>query len=144
MYMVLLILHVIITLALIVLILMQRSSSDGLSGMGSSGGGGGLISTRAQANLLTRTTAILATLFIVNSLALSILTKQNAEGDSIAEKVEQYKPAEPAVPLPDATVNDLPSAETLKADPVTVAPKDEVPTPVENKAGEGPSVPKPE
>ena len=105
MYTVLLVIHVIITLALIAIILLQRSSTDGLGGMGG-GAGGGLMSARGQANLLTRTTAILATFFIVNSLALSWLTQQNAPSRSLVDKIiEQEVNAEGTditVPSPEA------------------------------------------
>ncbi len=87
MYNILLVVHVILTLALIVVILVQRSSTDGF-GMGS-GSGGGLMTGRASANLLTRITAITATLFIINSLALGILTK--GERRSITDDVMQIE-----------------------------------------------------
>jgi preprotein translocase subunit SecG len=101
MYSVLLVIHVIITVAMIGVILIQRSASDGLSGIGG-GGGSGFMTSRGQANLLTRMTAILATLFILNSLALGWLTQQNAPSRSIADQiVEQQKEEEVSVPTPD-------------------------------------------
>ncbi len=64
---VLLIIHLFVTLALIGVVLIQRSEGGGL-GIGSSQGMGAFMSGRGTANLLTRTTAILATLFMVLSL----------------------------------------------------------------------------
>ena len=58
---VLIVAYLLIVLALIAVILLQRSEGGGL-GMGSSNANG-LISVRGSANLLTRTTAILAALF---------------------------------------------------------------------------------
>ncbi len=69
MYTVLLVIHTILVIFLIGLILIQRSESDG---MGLSGGGNQFLSGRAQANILTRTTAILAALFLLSSLSLAI------------------------------------------------------------------------
>ena len=69
MYTVLLVIHVLVTLALIGVILIQRSSGDGLV----MGGGNQFMSGRATANLMTRTTAILATVFIGLSLILGII-----------------------------------------------------------------------
>ena len=69
---VLLIIHLFVTLALIGVVLIQRSEGGGL-GIGSSQGMGAFMSGRGTANLLTRTTAILATAFMVLSLALALL-----------------------------------------------------------------------
>ncbi|MBN66054.1 MAG: preprotein translocase subunit SecG [Rickettsiales bacterium] len=83
---VLLIIHVIIAIALIGIVLVQRSDTDGF-GMGS-GSGANLLSTRAKASFLTRGTAILATLFIVNSLVLSILAA-NRTDTSLIDRIEE-------------------------------------------------------
>ena len=60
---VLLILHLFVTLALIGVVLLQRSEGGGL-GIGSSQGMGAFMTGRGTANLLTRTTAILAAAFM--------------------------------------------------------------------------------
>ncbi|HTR16891.1 MAG TPA: preprotein translocase subunit SecG [Acetobacteraceae bacterium] len=74
---VLLIAHLLVTLALIGVVLIQRSEGGGL-GIGSSQGMGAFMSGRGTANLLTRTTAILATLFFGLSLALALLNRGTA------------------------------------------------------------------
>lgn len=126
MYTVLLVVHVIITLAMIIIILMQRSTG-GLGGMGG-GAGGGLVSSRGQANLLTRTTAILATLFIVNSLALSWLTQQDAPSRSIAEEIERQKQEmTPQVPMPEAEVSDRKEAVKAVEETPSVPAPDQAP-----------------
>ena len=71
---VLLIIHLFVTLALIGVVLIQRSEGGGL-GIGSSQGMGAFMSGRGTANLLTRATAILATVFMVLSLALALLNR---------------------------------------------------------------------
>src|SRR4029453_9404832 len=71
---VLLIIHLFVTLALIGLVLIQRSEGGGL-GIGSSQGMGAFMSGRGTANLLTRTTAILATVFMALSLTLALLNR---------------------------------------------------------------------
>lgn len=96
---VLLVVQVLIAVALIAMVLIQRSDSDGF-GLGG-GSGANLLSGRATANLLTRTTAILAALFIINSLALSVLAA-HGRAPSIAEAIEKQQATEsnvPAVPL---------------------------------------------
>ena len=54
------------------MILLQRSEGGALGGLGG-GTFGGLMTARGSANLLTRTTAILATCFIATSVALALL-----------------------------------------------------------------------
>jgi preprotein translocase subunit SecG len=67
---VIIVIHLMLVLALIGVVLLQRSEGGGL-GIGSSGGGG-FMSSRGTTNVLSRTTAILAGLFFVTSLVLSI------------------------------------------------------------------------
>ncbi|MGF1627217.1 MAG: preprotein translocase subunit SecG [Alphaproteobacteria bacterium] len=70
---ILLVIHILLAIGLVGVILIQRNEG-GLGGLGGGGGGGGgMMSGRSAANLLTRSTAIIATLFIVNSVALAIV-----------------------------------------------------------------------
>jgi preprotein translocase subunit SecG len=71
---VLLIIHLFVTLALIGVVLIQRSEGGGL-GIGSSAGMGAFMSGRGTANLLTRTTAILAAIFMGLSLTLALMNR---------------------------------------------------------------------
>lgn len=66
----LLVIHIIVATALVGVILMQRSEGGGLA---SGGNPGGLMSARGAADFLTRMTAILATIFVVLSIALAAL-----------------------------------------------------------------------
>jgi preprotein translocase subunit SecG len=81
---VLLIVHLFVTLALIGVVLIQRSEGGGL-GIGSSQGMGSFMSGRGTANLLTRTTAILATVFMGLSLALALLNHGTSVSSSILD-----------------------------------------------------------
>lgn len=69
---VLLIIHLFVTLALIGVVLLQRSEGGGL-GVGSSQGMGAFMTGRGTANLLTRTTAVLAVIFFALSLTLALI-----------------------------------------------------------------------
>jgi preprotein translocase subunit SecG len=80
---VIIVIHLMLVLALIGVVLLQRSEGGGL-GIGSSGGGG-FMSSRGTANVLTRATAILAGLFFVTSLVLSILAGFNRAPTSIIQ-----------------------------------------------------------
>jgi preprotein translocase subunit SecG len=75
--------YLIIVLALIAVILLQRSEGGGL-GMG--GSSNGVLAVRGQANLLTRTTAVLATLFMATAIGLTILTEINRPAQSILDR----------------------------------------------------------
>jgi len=67
---VLLVIHLLIAAALVGVVLLQRSEGGAL-GMG--GGGGGFMTGRGTANLLTRATAVLAGLFFLTSMGLTLL-----------------------------------------------------------------------
>jgi len=81
MFTVLLVIHVFVTLALIGVVLIQRSEGGGL-GIGGGQGMGNFMTGRGTANLLTRTTAILATLFLALSLLLALMTRNSTSGIS--------------------------------------------------------------
>ena len=99
---ILLVIHLLIALALVGVILLQRSEGGalGIGGGGGGGGGGfgGLMSGRASANLLTRTTAFLAAGFITTSLVLAILASNRSAPTSILDQPLETAPAIPAAP----------------------------------------------
>lgn len=100
---VLLVIHVLVTIALIGIVLIQKSEGGGL-GMGGGGGGGGgmggFMTGRETANLLTRTTAVLATLFMGLSLAIAIVTGNNKAPDSILDSAPTPVQSAPATAAP--------------------------------------------
>lgn len=80
-------LHFALTLAIIGLVLLQKHDSDGA--LGSSGGGAasGMFSVRGQANILTKSTAILMTIFMVNCLVMAKITKNKPAKVSVIDRV---------------------------------------------------------
>jgi len=106
MHEVLLVIHLLIAIAIVVLVLLQRSEGGAL-GIGGGGGGGGLMTGRAAGNLLTRTTAILAGLFMLTSMGLTILAGRSGDR-SFLDRVEQGGPTAP----PAGTLPALPAAPT--------------------------------
>ena len=72
-----LIVHTLLAAALVAVILLQRSEGGGL-GIGG-GTGGGLVSARGAADLMTRSTTIIAGLFVVTSLVLAMLYGQEGK-----------------------------------------------------------------
>jgi preprotein translocase subunit SecG len=83
--------HALIAVALVGVVLLQRSEGGGL-GMGRSSDG--MMSVRGQANLLTRTTAILAAVFFATSIALAVFSGTRNQAPSIIPA----GPSAPAVP----------------------------------------------
>lgn len=93
-------------LALIGIVLLQRSEGGGL-GMGG-GGGGGVMSSRGAANALTKATWFLGILFLVVSLAMTVLSARNSGDTSVFDRTEaapaasdgaaDEAPATPALP----------------------------------------------
>lgn len=84
----LLIFQVVIAVSLVILVLIQKSDGDSLSGI--SGGSGGLnsvISSKASANILTKTTMILAGIFMLNCLILASIS--NSKSDSIKKELQE-------------------------------------------------------
>lgn len=95
MMMFVLVVHLLLALALIGVILLQRSEGGAL---GIGGSNASLFSTRGQANLLTRTTAILATCFLGTSIILALLAGGYSKPRSILDQPSPTAPAQPARP----------------------------------------------
>src|SRR5882757_7194176 len=97
---VVIVIHLMIVLTMIGVVLLQKSEGGGL-GMG--GGGGGFLSSRGTANVLTRTTAILALGFFLTSLLLSILAGLDRKPRSILQNsgpAPASAPGAPGAPAP--------------------------------------------
>lgn len=78
---VLIVILLIVTLAMIGVILLQKS--EGGTGLTGGSSMGGMMSSRAAANLLTRTTGILATVFMVLCLILAVMSGRTMSPKSI-------------------------------------------------------------
>jgi preprotein translocase subunit SecG len=79
---VLIVIHLMVVLALVGVVLLQRSEGGGLG----IGGGSGFMTARGAANALTRATAILATVFFVTSLTLSIVARYGSKDIDILNR----------------------------------------------------------
>ena len=94
-----LILNVILAILLIAVILLQRSEGGAL-GLGVSQDS--FVSSRSASSFLTKTTAIIAALFIITSISLTIISKEEFSSTSVLEKVEEEKDSsEPEIPKSD-------------------------------------------
>lgn len=134
---VLLVIYLMVVVALIGIVLIQRSEGGGLG----IGGGSGFMSARGAANALTRTTAILATLFFALALAMGILSRYETQPTDILDRIPgttgtgngvldslggeatpstgQPAPAAPAAPANGAVPTDGGTAPATGAAPAT-------------------------
>ena len=94
-----LILNIILAILLIGTVLLQKSEGGAL-GIGVSQDS--FISSRSAGSFLTKSTAIIATLFIITSISLTIMSKENLPTKSVLETVEEQKTSsEPEIPKLD-------------------------------------------
>ncbi len=118
MQLVLLVIHMMIAAALVGVVLLQKSEGGAL-GIGG-GGGGGFLTGRGQANLLTRTTAILAAAFFATSLGLTLLAQHSAPTGSVLDRAAPVSaPATSGTPVPttmDAKPADSKAGDAKPAD----------------------------
>lgn len=105
-----LVFHLFLAISLVVVILIQRSDGGALGGLGG-GAGGGIVSARSAGNILTKTTSILATLFIITSLTLAILASKSNEYKTILDEKEAATAA--AVKEGKEAANDLDATEAV-------------------------------
>jgi preprotein translocase subunit SecG len=88
---VVIVVHLMVIVAMVALVLLQRSEGGAL-GIG----GGGFMSNRAQGNILTRSTAIMAAAFFATSIMLTVLAELSAPPSAILNEVPAATPpAEP-------------------------------------------------
>ena len=94
-----LVLNIILAILLVIIILLQKSEGGAL-GIGASQES--FISSRSAGNLLTKATAIVATLFIITSISLTIMAQKEISTSSVLERVEEKQdPSEPQIPKSD-------------------------------------------
>ena len=94
---IILILNVVLAILLVAVVLLQKSEGGAL-GVGVSQES--FISSRSAGSFLTKTTAIIATFFIITSISLTIMSKDEFSSSSVLEKIEKVKedPSEPQIP----------------------------------------------
>ena len=97
----LLIVHIILAILLIGSVLLQKSDGGAL---GIGGNSDNLMSSRSAGNFLTKFTAVLAFLFIITSISLTLINKKDTSQKSIIDKIEQL----------DKNTNTLPKIPSSK------------------------------
>jgi len=100
----------IVAAALVGVILVQRSEGGGL-GVGGGGNPSGLMSARGAADFLTRSTAVLASIFVLLSILLAAMAVNVTTGREIDTSLERsVAPVVPADPLAPAAGEAAPAA----------------------------------
>ncbi|HMS18965.1 preprotein translocase subunit SecG [uncultured Sphingorhabdus sp.] len=119
----LLVVFAVVAAALVGVILMQRSEGGGL-GMG--GSPSGLMSARGAGDFLTRTTAILATLFVGLAIAMAFVSAKRGAPAGVDETLERAAPATQQQTVdPTAAPANAPAADkAAPASPASDVPLD--------------------
>jgi preprotein translocase subunit SecG len=120
---VIIVIHLMVVSAMVGMVLLQRSEGGGL-GMG---GGSGFLTSRGTANVLTRTTAILAAVFFATSLTLAIVAGWDRKPHSILEgsspASQQQAPSGTPAPLGQGGHGVLDQLRPQSAPPEPAAPQ---------------------
>jgi preprotein translocase subunit SecG len=113
-YYLILVLHVLACLFLIGVVLLQQGKSQDLASAFGGGGSQTAFGPRGSANLLSKATTILAGLFMLTSLSLTVLRPR---GSSILDTPAPAATASPAAAAPAAPATTLAPGATLPAAP---------------------------
>ncbi|NLF55969.1 MAG: preprotein translocase subunit SecG [Thauera phenolivorans] len=99
--------HLLVGFGVIGLVLMQHGKGADMGAAFGSGASGSLFGSSGSANFLSRTTAVLATVFFLTSLGLSYLaSNQPGAPASVMETVPAVPASEGQVPAPQAPAED--------------------------------------
>ena len=104
MYGILIVIQVIISVLLVVVILMQASKGGGLAGIAGGMSSSAVFGGRSAANFLSRSTTILAVLFMVICLALALMSKAR----TTVRSVTQTEAVQPISPVPTTGSEAIP------------------------------------
>jgi len=115
-YIVLVFVHVVASLALIVTVLMQSSKGGGLAGtFGGSGVTGGVFGGRGAAPFLTKATTICAITFMLTSISLNLIKRGSAESQ-LERALRQSAPVQSAPAITDQMPVDSGDSQTETTD----------------------------
>ena len=93
------IINIVLAIILVIVILLQKSEGGAL-GLGASQDS--FISSRSASNFLSKTTGIIATIFIITSILMTILSQKEISRSSVLEKIEEKQEStEPEIPKSD-------------------------------------------
>jgi len=87
--------HIILAILLIGSVLMQKSEGGAL-GIGS--GSDSLMSSRSAGNFLTKFTSVVALLFVITSISLTAIHREDSKSNSVIDKIEKKDNNLPKIP----------------------------------------------
>jgi len=120
---ILLVVHVVLALGIISLVLLQKGAGAN-AGAVLGGGAGSVFGASGSSNFLSKTTAVLATAFFINSLVLAYMASHREEPTTVIDEIEQAQQVETMEPEPvmqqfDQAVDEtvpLPFNEPVESD----------------------------
>ena len=122
MFLFLTVVQAIVAAMLVGIILMQKSEGGGL---GVGGSPSGMMSARGAGDLLTKTTSVLAALFVILSIVLAVLAAAEGKPETIDQSLQRETitaPADPANTVPWASDDPLAAAAAAAAGEGDAAP----------------------
>ncbi|MEW8508826.1 MAG: preprotein translocase subunit SecG [Candidatus Thiodiazotropha sp.] len=126
--------HIFLAVGLVGLILIQHGKGADMGAAFGSGASGTVFGAKGSASFLTRTTALLATLFFVTSMVMAYFASQRTEQAGVMEALEQA----PAAQVEEVQQSDIPPIPMESDMPAIVPDADpvEAAVPVEPVASE--------
>jgi preprotein translocase subunit SecG len=122
-YSILIVAQVIISIGLITLVLLQQGKGADAGAAFGSGASSTVFGSRGSANFLSRSTAVLAALFFLNSLGMAFLISNQPTAQSVVdqavvqEQVKEQAPAKQDIPATDEPVKqDIPVVDEAVKD----------------------------
>lgn len=103
--------HVVMAVILVGLVLVQHGKGADMGAAFGSGSAGSLFGSSGSANFLSRSTAVVATVFFITSLTLTYLYAQPTQETGVMDRVDAntlQKGAPAAVDAPDSKVKEIP------------------------------------
>ena len=118
-------LHVVVAAALIGFVLLQHGKGADMGAAFGSGSSGSLFGAAGSANFLSRTTAVLATIFFLSSLGLTYLASNRTAagaGDVMKQGVMQNSQNSQKAPAPATKAAEVPAGAAPAVQPAAPAP----------------------
>ncbi|MFZ1829698.1 MAG: preprotein translocase subunit SecG [Candidatus Competibacteraceae bacterium] len=107
-YTLFLVAHVVVAVALIALVLLQQGKGADAGAAFGSGASATMFGSQGSASFLSRTTAILATMFFLTSLTLAYFATQTSAPISVVERVPFEVPTPVPAPAESSRPADVP------------------------------------
>ncbi|MBW9265825.1 MAG: preprotein translocase subunit SecG [Candidatus Thiodiazotropha sp. (ex. Lucinisca nassula)] len=113
--------HIFLAVGLVGLILIQHGKGADMGAAFGSGASGTVFGAKGSASFLTRTTALLATLFFITSMVMAYFASQRNEQVGVMEALDQA----PAVQVEEVQQSDIPPVPVESDIPAIVPPAEE-------------------